>query len=113
MESGFGQPQVAAVEQKEEVSALNINNPDILEKLAKIAGVEVNNMNISAFEAVKKMAQEGKSATWDTSASTFIILDQNDIENMQLKGKKPGDIILANADNVSNGQRMRAQEMGM
>ena len=111
MES-FGQPQAPA-SKIEEVSSLNINNPDILEKLAKVAGCELKNMNVSAFETVKKMAQEGKSATWDTSASTFIVLDQDDIASMQLKNKKPGDIVLANADNVSNTQRQRAIEMGM
>jgi hypothetical protein len=105
--------KLAKLENNEGISTLNINNPSIIEIMAKIAGCEVKNINTSAFETVKSMAKQGKSATWDVGASTFIVLDESDIANMQLKSKKPGDMILANANNVTNVQRNRANEIGM
>jgi len=114
MESGFGQPQVAAVEQKEEVSGFNINNPDILEKLAKIAGCEVENFNIGTLNTLREKFEKGDDMPlWDAGGATFMIVDKHTIQDRP--GKKLGDVVLTGGGSGSFNPQMdkRAKEMGM
>lgn len=46
----------------EEVSEFSINQPDILEKLAKIAGCEVSDFPTQGLEHLKKMAAGGEES---------------------------------------------------
>ena len=48
----------------EEVSEFSINNLDILEKLAKIAGCEVKDFPANEFAELKEMAKNGKDSEW-------------------------------------------------
>ncbi|MFA6999760.1 MAG: hypothetical protein WC241_01455 [Candidatus Paceibacterota bacterium] len=109
----WGQPKAPA-SKIEEVSEFNINNPDILEKLAKIAGCEVENFNLGTLNTLREMFKNGDDMpVWDAGGATFMIVDKDTIKDRP--GKKLGDVVLTGGGSGSFNPHMekRAKEMGM
>lgn len=95
--------KVAKVENKEKLSTVSINDPDVLEKLAKLAGCKVEDffVDFDEIEENKKYINSGDAALSNSNYSRvdskngkrFKIFTKESVKN---DGHKVGDIILEN-----------------